>query len=223
MPSIFMRSYDNSLLDQACHEAVRQQMEFGEAHDVPWGTSESAYSALDVNQVYQYRAFGVPALALSPGRDEDLVVAPYASVLALLVDPAPAIANLKRLQTFHMAGPMGFYESVDFGLENAPDGERGVPVFTYMAHHRGRMSLMALDEILHHDQMRRRFHCDVRVRAVESLLYERIPITRPVRRRDSDQRSDCVAGRPRESPRNGPGAKTQSFPGLIFKGTGNIT
>ncbi len=106
------------------------------------------------------------------------MIAPYATMLALLVNPATAIANLKRLETVHMAGPMGLYESIDFGLENKEEGERGVPVFTYMAHHQG-MSLMALDEILHRDTMRQRFHCDVRVRAVESLLYERIPITPP--------------------------------------------
>ncbi len=150
MPLIFMRSYDHSLLDHACREAVRQQIEFGRTNAVPWGVSESAYSALDANQIYQYRAFGIPGLALSPGRDEDLVVAPYATMLALLVDPAAAIANLRRLETVHLEGPMGFYESIDFGLENQEDGERGVPVYAYMAHHQG-MSLMALDEILHRD------------------------------------------------------------------------
>jgi cyclic beta-1,2-glucan synthetase len=178
MPLLFMRSYENSLLDHACREAIRQQMEYGAENGVPWGASESAYSALDASQTYQYRAFGVPGLALRPPREEDLVIAPYATMLALPLDPLAAIANLKKLETFQLSGPMGFYESIDFGLEKTSEGDRGVPVYTYMAHHQG-MSLMALDEILHRDVMRRRFHAEVRVRAMEPLLFERIPITSP--------------------------------------------
>ncbi len=178
MPSIFMRSYDNSLLDHACREAIREQIKYGEQCGTPWGISESAYSALDVNQTYQYRAFGVPKLALQPPREEDLVIAPYATMLALPLDPVAAIANLKKLEAFQLCGPMGFYESIDFSHENTSEGEPGVPVYTYMAHHQG-MSLMALDETLHRDVMRRRFHSEVRVRAIEPLLFEGTPITSP--------------------------------------------
>lgn len=178
MPLIFMRTYDNSLLDLACREAVRQQIEHGRENHVPWGESESAFSALDANQVYQYRAFGIPGLALKTALEDDLVIAPYATVLALLVDPAKAIANLRKLEGFHMAGAMGLYESIDFSIENQEGGERGVPVYAYMAHHQG-MSLTALDDVLHHDIMRHRFHADVRIRAMEPLLFEGVPITSP--------------------------------------------
>ncbi len=178
MPLLFMRSFANSLLDHACREAVQQQIVYGHLKDVPWGISECAYGALDANQIYQYRAFGVPDLALKPGLKDDLVVAPYATMLALLVDPAAAIDNLKRLRDSGFDGPMGPYESIDFSLENAKHGQRGVVIYAYMAHHQG-MSLAALDDVLHHDVMVERFHGDVRVRAMESLLFERIPITRP--------------------------------------------
>jgi cyclic beta-1,2-glucan synthetase len=178
MPLLFMRTFANSLLDHACREAVRQQIVYGRDKDVPWGVSECAYGALDANQIYQYRAFGVPCLALRPNIEDDLVVAPYATMLALLIDPAAAVDNLKRLRESGFDGPMGPYESIDFSLENTKNGGRGVVIYAYMAHHQG-MSLAALDDILHHDVMVERFHGDVRVRAMESLLFERIPITRP--------------------------------------------
>ena len=178
MPLLFMRTFSNSLLDHACREAVRQQIVYGHDKDVPWGISECAYGALDANRIYQYRAFGVPCLALKPSLDDDLVVAPYASMLALLIDPAAAVDNLKRLRALDFDGPMGPYESIDFNLKSAKNGVPGVVIYAYMAHHQG-MSLAALDDFLHRDVMVERFHGDVRVRAIESLLFERIPIARP--------------------------------------------
>ena len=176
MPLLFTRSFSNSLLDHACHDAVTQQVAYGHEKGVPWGVSEAAYSALDANQIYQYKAFGVPNLALKPGLEDDLVVSPYSSMLALTVDPAAALDNLRRLAAFDLDGPMGFYESIDFSRENSRDGKPGIVIYTYMAHHQG-MTLLALDATLHHDVMRNRFHRDVRIRAVESLLFERMPTT----------------------------------------------
>ncbi|MBA0088845.1 MAG: hypothetical protein HRJ53_27980, partial [Acidobacteria bacterium Pan2503] len=141
---------------------------------MPWGISESAYSALDSHKIYQYRAFGVPSLGLKRGLDEDLVVAPYATALALLVSPAESIKNLKRLVKAGVYGRMGFYESLDYTRYEGRRGGKGVIVCTYMAHHQG-MSLMALDNVLNRGIMRRRFHSDRRIQAVEPLLYERIP------------------------------------------------
>ncbi len=175
MPLLFTRTSTNSLLDYACREAVRLQIDYGREKNVPWGVSESAYSALDANQIYQYRAFGVPAVALKLGQEDDLVVAPYATMLALMIDPRDGVANLKRLQALELDGPMGFYESIDFSRERSKGGQWGVIIQAYMGHHQG-MSLLALDEILNRDVMQQRFHSDVRIRAVESLLFERIPI-----------------------------------------------
>jgi cyclic beta-1,2-glucan synthetase len=177
MPLLFTRTFTNSLLDHACREAVRLQMDYGREKDVPWGISESAYSALDIHQIYQYRAFGVPSLALKSGLEDDLVVAPYASMLALMVDPPEAIANLRRLGEADLDGPMGFYESIDYSRENERDGQRGAVIYAYMAHHQG-MSLLAMNDVLHRHAMQRRFHGDVRIRAVETLLFERLPVTR---------------------------------------------
>ncbi len=174
MPMLFTLSFRNSLLDNACAAAVERQIEYAAERDVPWGISESAYSAIDTHRIYQYRAFGVPSLGLKRGLEEDLVVAPYATALALLVEPAKSIENLQRLEKLGMYGDMGFYEALDFTRQPERDGERGVIVYCYMAHHQG-MSLMAINNVLHHGIMRQRFHADRRIKAVEPLLFERIP------------------------------------------------
>jgi cyclic beta-1,2-glucan synthetase len=187
MPNLFTRTFDNSLLDSACRSAIDRQIEYGNRNEAPWGVSESAYSAVDAHRIYQYRAFGVPELALNPSVGDELVVAPYATMLALSLAPASATGNLERLRTMGMTGPMGFYESIDFTRESARDGARGVVIYCYMAHHQA-MSLVAMDNLLHRDVMQRRFHSDPRIRAVESLLYERIPIQRmPMEEKQSRQ------------------------------------
>ena len=174
MPMLFTRTFRNSLLENACAEAVKRQIEYTKDRGVPWGISESAYSALDSSKIYQYRAFGVPSLGLKRGLEEDLVIAPYASALALLVDLAESIKNLKRLVKVGMYGRMGFYESLDYSRQDERLGNKGVIVYTYMAHHQG-MSLMALNNVLNHSIMRDRFHSDRRIKAIEPLLFERIP------------------------------------------------
>ena len=174
MPLLFVRSFRNSLLENACAAAVKRQIEYTKDRGVPWGISECAYSALDSHKVYQYAAFGVPSLGLKRGLEEDLVVAPYATALALLVDPAESIKNLKRLVKAGMYGRMGFYESLDYSRQEERRAGKGVIVYTYMAHHQG-MSLMALNNVLNRGIMRQRFHGDPRIKAVEPLLFERIP------------------------------------------------
>ena len=139
-------------------------------------------------------------------------------MLALTVDSEAALDNLRRLATFDLDGPMGFYESIDFSRENSRDGKPGVVIYTYMAHHQG-MSLLALDDALHHDVMRHRFHRDVRIRAVESLLFERMPTTplpeeeaQPsvIRRRTVSDATNC---------RSAPGKKIRRTRACIFKAT----
>jgi cyclic beta-1,2-glucan synthetase len=193
MPLLFTRSFTNSLLDHACREALRLQIDYGREKEVPWGISESAYSALDVNQIYQYRAFGVPSLALKPGLEDDLVVAPYATMLALTVDPVTAIDNLRRLRELDLDGPMGFYESIDYSRENERNGQRGAVIYAYMSHHQG-MSLLAMSDVLHQHAMQLRFHGDLRVRAVESLLFERLPLTRMLPETQEEPAPARVAG-----------------------------
>jgi cyclic beta-1,2-glucan synthetase len=174
MPAIFLRAYPNSLLDQGMRAAVALQEQYGKDHEVPWGISESAFGDLDFKKSYMYKAFGVPALGLKRGLEERLVVAPYASVLALMETPVPAMANLCRLSEMGMTNPFGLYEAIDFSRPSTKSGTKGVIVHSVMAHHEG-MSLLALDNVLNQGHIRRRFHSDVRVESSEPLLYERIP------------------------------------------------
>jgi len=177
MPLLFTQTHENSLLDRACYDAVRCQIGYARQNRVPWGISESAFSALDRHNVYQYRAFGVPALALKRGQQDDLVVAPYAAALALGVEPAAAMKNLRRLANLDdsaLLSDYGYYEAIDYSRRTEPGGSAGIIIHCYMVHHQG-MSLLAYDNALHHKAMRRRFHSDPRIRATEPLLHEHIP------------------------------------------------
>jgi cyclic beta-1,2-glucan synthetase len=176
MPLLVQRSFTNSLLERACREAIRAQIDYGSSRGVPWGISEAAYGDLDINRTYQYKAFGVPSLGLKRGLEEDLVVAPYATMLSLSLSPVASVKNLHRLSRLGLYdGGYGFYESIDFSRERGRLGGRGVIVRAYMAHHQA-MSFLALDNFIHDQVMQRRFHADRRVKATEPLLYERIPV-----------------------------------------------
>ncbi len=185
MPSLLMRSYRNTLLDQTCHVIVEGQIAYGAESHVPWGISESAYNARDLQLNYQYGPFGVPGLGIKRGLGDDLVVAPYATALALLVNPAAAVENLWRLVAEGLEGEFGFYESIDYTPGRVPDGQRGAVVRAFMAHHQG-MSLLAISEHLG-GQMTERFHADPRVKATELLLQERVPREAPIERQTEEQ------------------------------------
>ena len=156
MPLLVMPTFDNTLLDQTCKAAVRRQIDYGEERGVPWGISESGYNAVDVQFNYQYRAFGVPGLGLKRGLGEDLVVAPYACVLALMVEPEAACDNLQQMAAEGIAGRFGFYEAVDYTPSRLRRGETRAVVRSFMAHHQG-MSLLSLAYLLLDRPMQRRF------------------------------------------------------------------
>ncbi len=174
MPLLVMRTYENTLLAETYQSVVARQIDYGRHHSVPWGISESAYNARDLAQNYQYRAFGVPGLGLKRGLADDLVVSPYASVLALAVAPHKALHNLRRLDSEGLTSRFGFYEAVDYTPSRLPPGHSREVIRTYMAHHQG-MSLIAFDNLLNGSAMPRRFHADPLVRATELLLQERVP------------------------------------------------
>jgi cyclic beta-1,2-glucan synthetase len=174
MPLLVMRSYPQTLLGETYQAVVSRQIEYGQERGVPWGISESAYSARDLNLNYQYGPFGVPGLGLKRGLIEDLVVSPYSTMLASNVFPDQAMENLRLLERDGALSRYGFYEALDFTPERVKKGERFTVVRAYMAHHHG-MSLIALDNLLHHGLMQNRFHSDPIVRATELLLQERIP------------------------------------------------
>ena len=174
MPRLFLPSYENTLLDQACNAAVSRHIEYGRQRHVPWGISESCYNAVDMNQVYQYRAFGVPGLGFKRGLAEDLVVAPYATALALTVAPREASRNLQTLIGNGFVGDYGLYEAVDYTPSRVLPGTNHAIVRCFMAHHQG-MSLLAIAHALLERPMQRRFASDPLVRTTELLLQERVP------------------------------------------------
>ena len=176
MPCLVMRSPEGSLLDETCRRVIARQIEYGSEKNVPWGISESAYNKRDINLTYQYSNFGLPDLGLKRGLGADLVIAPYASLLAALYEPAQAAGNLRRLQERGALGSYGFYEAVDFTPSRLPEGRSSVIVRAYMAHHQG-MALVALANVFKNSSMQRRFHSDLSVQATELLLQERTPRT----------------------------------------------
>ncbi|MBN1473358.1 MAG: hypothetical protein JW914_01970 [Syntrophaceae bacterium] len=174
MPLLVMPTYESTLLDQTYTAAVRRQIDYGKSRGVPWGISESGYSTIDVHQNYQYRAFGVPGLGLKRGLSDDLVVAPYASALALMVAPEEACLNLQQLAREGMEGPYGFYEAIDYTSSRLPRGKSSVVVKSFMAHHQG-MSLLALSHLLLDCPMQKRFASEPMFQSTMLLLQERIP------------------------------------------------
>ena len=188
MPLLVMKSYPETLLDQTCRMAVRRQIEYATDRGVPWGISESAYNVVDRHDNYQYKAFGVPGLGLKRGLGDELVVAPYATALAAMVDPTQAARNLRRLAAEGLEGAYGYYEAIDYthGRTDEPEAatnsatfSRGTVVRAFMAHHQG-MTLVSLANALLGDPMVKRFHADPRVQATELLLQERVPRQAPI-------------------------------------------
>ncbi len=174
MPRLFLPGYENTLLEQACHAAVSRQMEYGRQRHVPWGISESCYNAVDMNQVYQYRGFGVPGLGFKTGLADDLVIAPYATALALTVVPQEACRNLQTLGSSGFLGDYGLYEAIDYTPSRVLPGTNHAIVRCFMAHHQG-MSLLSIAHALLDRPTQRRFGSDPLVRTAELLLQERIP------------------------------------------------
>ncbi len=182
MPTLIMRSYRKTLLDQTYISVVKKQIDYGKQHRIPWGISESGYNARDLNLNYQYGPFGIPGLGLKRGLSDDLVISPYSTMLAAAVDPWAALENLRHLDRNGMLSLYGFFESADYTVGRVPDQKKFVIIKSFMAHHQG-MSLVALNNLLHANIMQKRFHAEPIVQATELLLQERIPyrveITRP--------------------------------------------
>ena len=174
MPALLMPTFPGSLLGQTCQAVVARQIAYGRERNVPWGISESGYNLTDAAQNYQYRAFGVPGLGLQRGLSQELVIAPYACALALVVAPRAAADNLARMAANGWLAPWGFYEAVDYTpARQAPGGTHAV-VRSFMAHHQG-MSLLAFSHVLLDRPMQRRFESHPPFQAALLLLQERVP------------------------------------------------
>jgi len=174
MPMLVMPTYESTLLEQTCNASVARQIEYGKKRSVPWGISECGYNAIDVHQNYQYRAFGVPGLGLKRGLAEDLVIAPYASALALMVAPNEACRNLIRLASEGFDTRFGFYEAIDYTPSRLPRDQTSAVIRSFMAHHQG-MSLLSVAHLLLDRPMQKRFASDPLFQATMLLLQERIP------------------------------------------------
>jgi cyclic beta-1,2-glucan synthetase len=174
MPSLVMRAPEGSLLEDTSELVVRCQIGFGGDHDVPWGVSESAYNVRDVEYTYQYSNFGIPGLGLKRGLDADMVIAPYATALAAMVDPAAAVRNMVRLAAVGGQGRYGFYEALDYTPGRVPAGNTVAIVRAFMAHHQG-MTILSIADAVLDGLMRARFHAEPIIQATELLLQERAP------------------------------------------------
>jgi cyclic beta-1,2-glucan synthetase len=174
MPLLVMPNYDHTLLDQTYRAVVSRQIAYGKQRGVPWGISESGYNTTDQNFNYQYRAFGVPGLGLKRGLADDLVIAPYATVMALMVAPEAACRNLQQLAEGGQLGAFGFYEAIDYTPARLSPGATSVTIRQFMAHHQG-MSLLSIAYLLLGRPMQRRFDADPMLHAADLLLQERIP------------------------------------------------
>jgi len=182
MPLLVMRQPARSLLDLTCRLVVGRQIRYGAERGVPWGISESAYNVRDAAHTYQYSDFGVPGLGLKRGLFEDVVVAPYATALAAMVNPRAALDNFSRLEEAGALGAYGFYDALDFTPSRLPEKTRVAVVRAYMAHHQG-MTVVSIGNVVHDGATQRRFHSHPMVQAAELLLQERTPrsvaVTRP--------------------------------------------
>jgi cyclic beta-1,2-glucan synthetase len=174
MPLLVMRSWPGTILDETYETIVKRQRQYAAELGVPWGVSESAFNAKDADLTYQYQAFGVPGLGLKRGLAEDVVVAPYAAMLALPIEPRAVVAGLESFSQQGAEGRYGYYEAVDYTAGRVPAGERRAIVRAYFAHHQG-MAFVALGNQLNGEKMRERFHADPTVASAELLLQERVP------------------------------------------------
>lgn len=179
MPCLLMRRYQGTLLSQTHQAVVQRQIAYGRLKNVPWGISEAGYYGFDAHLNYQYRGFGVPGLGFKRGLSEELVISPYASLLALSLQPQAVMKNITDLEQLHMMGVYGFYEAIDYTDSHLSLGQDHGIVQSYYAHHQG-MILLALANYLQDETMISRFHADPRVESVELLLQERIPHQAPL-------------------------------------------
>ena len=174
MPLLVMKSFKETLLNETYQSIVRRQIEYGFQRKTPWGISESGYHSRDQNFHYQYGPFGIPGLGLKRGLSEDLVISPYSSMLAAMIDPQTSLKNLNVLTSLGSLGTYGFYEALDYTKKRNPKDKTFTILKSFMAHHQG-MSLVSINNVLHDFIMQKRFHIEPRIKSVELLLQERIP------------------------------------------------
>lgn len=199
LPSLWMKSYPNTLLEESSRTAVRLQQEYATGRSVPWGISESSCSERNPDNHYRYHAFGLPRLAISQSDRDELVISPYSSFLALLVDAQSAAENIREMKSRGWVGTYGFYDAADFTASRLPAGKPCEEVTCWMAHHQG-MILVAAATFLGDMSMQRRFHAEPMVAATERLLQEKIPRTPVLELELPEREAPAPAAPPPTSP-----------------------
>ncbi len=174
MPNITMKSEKESLLDESCEFMLMLQKEYAKKLGIPWGFSETAFHLKDLNQNYQYKAIGIPWLGLKRGLEEDMVVASYASIMALTRMPKEVVKNMKELDSLGMNQKYGFYESIDYTPIRMPKGEKKAIVKTYMAHHQA-LILLSINNFFKDNILQKRFSSNPEIEATQILLQETMP------------------------------------------------
>jgi cyclic beta-1,2-glucan synthetase len=202
MPLLFQKAYEHSLLERMTRTAVEIQEAFGRKNNVPWGISESAFGDLDINKNYQYKAFGVPVLGLKRQSEEEIVVAPYASLLAVNIAPKETVRNLRRLDGLGALGEFGFYDAIDFSRRAHRKDRQGITIHAYMAHHQS-MGFLSLANFLLGNPIPRYFHANPVLRAAEMLLQEKIPVAPPLFLVSSRERASALPRTAESAPLEG--------------------
>lgn len=211
MPLLIMRNYENTIFDETYSFVIRSQKKYGKQHRIPWGISESGYSALDFNLNYQYKAFGVPELGLKRGLANDMVTTPYAALLALCIDPAAVIENLREMEQMGMDGVWGYYEAIDFTPSRLEKDLQYRIVRSFMAHHQG-MSLAAINNFFHTNILQERFHTNPVIKSAELLLQEKSPEKVLYTKEYKDE---CSVNYRRTEQGNGEVIRTFGLPGVL--------
>ena len=174
MPNVNIPKYKGSLLDESCKFMIMSQIEYSKKLKIPWGITETAFNLKDLQGNYQYKAFGIPWLGLKRGLADEMVVAPYGSILALIDEPKKVIENLRKIEKYNMYGKYGFYESIDFTPERIDIGKKGEPVLTYMAHHQA-LILLSINNFLNNNILPQRFMKNPEMSSISILLQETMP------------------------------------------------
>ena len=194
MPNLYTKIFPETLLEQTSKGVVKSQINYAREKKVPWGISESSYYRFDRSENYQYKGFGVPELGRKRGLENDLVIAPYASMMAVSIDPHAVVKNIRDLEDAGAMGHYGFFESIDYTTSRLPVEQEKAVIKTYMAHHQG-MIMVALANFLGPKSITDRVHNDPRIKSSELLLQEQIPQAKPVEKQKEMQ----VAARTREA------------------------
>ncbi|MFR5684538.1 MAG: glucoamylase family protein, partial [Clostridia bacterium] len=174
MPNVVIPKYIGSLLDESCQFMIMSQKEYCKRLGIPWGISEAAFNLKDLNNNYQYKAFGIPWLGLKRGLGDDMVVSSYGSILALTEQPKNVVENIRKLDKQGMYQKYGFYESIDYTASRLRKSHTYELVKTYMAHHQA-LILLTINNYFNQNILQTRFMDNPELQGTQILLQERMP------------------------------------------------